>query len=255
MRPLFAWLCASSLAAAGPDQSTVAKVWSPDSPPPLPYRWHEPESPESGRKYPLVLFLHGAGERGTDNAAQLKHGVSAILDWSTQTNQPCFLLAPQCPADLWWCNLADRQSWLPDKTSNPNAIMRKVGELLADTIARFPVDPARIYVTGLSMGGFGTWFLLDWMPDRIAAAIPICGGGNPESASRFMGIPVWVFHGSADNVVPVRTSQTMVEALKQAGGQPKFTEYPGVQHDSWTATYRNPDVLRWLFDQRKSPPP
>ena len=251
MRPMLAWMCAGSLASAG-TEIPAAKEWNQGEPPPLPYRWHTPETIEPGRKYPLVLFLHGAGERGSDNTAQLKHGVTPILDWSRDHNQPCFLLAPQCPPEAWWCDI-DHQTWLPVKTGNPNAVMRKVIALLADTAAQFPVDPARLYVTGLSMGGYGTWFLLESMPERLAAAIPICGGGNPAAAAHFKEVPVWVFHGGADDVVPPSASRAMVEAVQHAGGKPKFTDYPGVKHDSWSATYRDDAVLRWLFDQHKSP--
>lgn len=251
MRSMLAWMCAGSLAAAATDP--VAKEWQKGDTPPLPYRWHQPGSPEAGKHYPLVLFLHGAGERGTDNAAQLKHGVRDILRWSDANQQPCFLLAPQCPADRWWCDI-DRETWQPAKTGNPNPVMQQVLALLDDILANHPVDPDRIYVTGISMGGFGTWSLLAAIPERIAAAIPICGGGNPDSAPRFQQVPLWVFHGIADDVVPVRTSRVMIEALQKAGAAPKFTEYPDVRHDSWTQTYRNPEVLRWLFDQRKPSP-
>jgi predicted peptidase len=114
-----------------------------------------------------------------------------------------------------------------------------------------PVDPARFYVTGISLGGYGTWFLLATMPERIAAAVPVCGGGDPARAAVFKEVPLWVFHGARDPAVPPAASRRMVEALRQAGGQPKFTEYPDLQHDSWTRTYRNPEVLAWLFAQRR----
>lgn len=241
-------VCAGSWAAAeGPWE---AREWKPGEGPALPYRWHQPASPEAGRNYPLVLFLHGAGERGNDNRAQLKHGVSALLQWSEANGEPCFVLVPQCPADSWWCDI-DRGSWRPQAAGNPNPVMRAVSALVDDTLAKQAVDPARFYVTGISMGGFGTWYMLGWQPGKIAAAIPVCGGGDPAAAPRFKEVPLWVFHGGADPVVPPRCSREMVAALEQAGGKPKFTEYPGVGHDSWTATYADAKVLRWLFDQRK----
>jgi predicted peptidase len=123
--------------------------------------------------------------------------------------------------------------------------------LVEETLAKQPVDPARVYVTGISMGGFGTWYLLGWQPQKIAAAIPVCGGGDPANADRFKDVPLWVFHGGADPVVAPRCSREMVAAVEKAGGTPKFTEYPEVGHDSWTATYADDKVLRWLFDQRK----
>lgn len=248
---VIACVCTGTLAAAaGP--GLEAREWKQGEAPPLPYRWHQPAAIETGKQYPLVLFLHGAGERGTDNTAQLKHGVSSILKWSESNGEPCFLVVPQCPADAWWCDI-DRQTWRPAVAGNPNKVMRKVAALLADTVAKHPVDPARVYVTGISMGGFGSWYLLGWMPEKIAAAMPVCGGGDPTTAARFKDVPLWVFHGGADDVVPPRASREMVAALEQAGGKPKYTEYPGVKHDSWTATYADEKVLRWLFDQRKTP--
>jgi predicted peptidase len=240
---------AGSWAAAAAEE-LAAREWTKGEEPALPYRWHQPATLEAGRKYPLVLFLHGAGERGSDNQAQLKHGVRAILRWAQAESQPCFLLAPQCPPDLWWCDI-DRTTWRPAAAGNPNPVMRRVIALLDDTLATQPVDPARVYLTGISMGGYGSWWLLGHAPEKIAAAVPVCGGGDPATAPRFKDVPLWVFHGDADPVVPPRTSREMVAALKKAGGKPQLTEYPGVGHDSWTATYDNPEVLRWLFAQRK----
>ncbi len=230
--------------------ATEARVFRDESGGALPYRWHAPTAPEPGRRYPLVLFLHGAGERGDDNQAQLRHGVPDILKWADQHAEPCFLIAPQCPAEEWWAAI-DRQTKEAPARAEATAPMRRVLALLEQVAREHPVDPARLYVTGLSMGGFGTWFLLATVPERIAAAVPVCGGGNPASAPAFSKVPVWVFHGARDEVVPVASSRNMVEALRKAGGNPKFTEYPEAHHDSWTATYRDPEVLRWMFQQRR----
>lgn len=216
----------------------------------LPYRWHAPATVEPGARYPLVLFLHGAGERGRDNRAQLKHGIGDILKWCEENRQPCFLLAPQCPADEWWAPI-DRETMGAIPGAKPTAPMQRVIRLLDEVTVGQPVDPARFYVTGISMGGYGTWFLLATMPERIAAAAPVCGGGDPARATAFKAVPLWVFHGARDEVVPPAASRRMIEAIQQAGGQPKFTEYPDLQHDSWTRTYRNPEVLAWLFAQRR----
>ena len=211
------------------------------------YRWSAPEKVEPGKTYPLVLFLHGAGERGDDNTAQLKHGVIPIINGAEKLGKPVFLIAPQCPAERWWA------PGKPDRTGlnaagQPNALLEAVLALVTDIQKNHPVDPKRLHVTGISMGGFGTWDLLGRAPGRIASAIPICGGGEPTLAAKFKDVPVWAFHGEADEVVPVSATRNMIEALEKAGGKPKSTYYPGVGHDSWTRTYDNPEVIRWLLE-------
>jgi predicted peptidase len=214
------------------------------------YRWSAPEKIEAGKTYPLVLFLHGAGERGTDNTAQLKHGVQAILKDAEKLGQPIFLIAPQCPPGRWW-SPASLETGTLTEADKPNALLDAVLDLTKETEKKFPVDPKRFYVTGISMGGFATWDVLGRVPKRIAAAIPICGGGDPELVKRYDDIPIWTFHGEADPTVPVRTTQMMIAALEKAGGKPKVTYYPDVLHDSWTQTYDNVEVIRWLFEQRQ----
>ena len=211
------------------------------------YRWSAPEKVEPGKTYPLVLFLHGAGERGDDNTAQLKHGVIPIINGAEKLGKPVFLIAPQCPAERWWA------PGKPDRTGlnaagQPNALLEAVLALVTDIQKNHPVDPKRLHVTGISMGGFGTWDLLGRAPGRIASAIPICGGGEPTLAAKFKDVPVWAFHGEADEVVPVSATRNLIEALEKAGGKPKSTYYPGVGHDSWTRTYDNPEVIRWLLE-------
>lgn len=239
-------VCCSAAAFGGEPE---AKEWQAPNGVTVKYRWSAPAAMESGKTYPVVLFLHGAGERGTDNRAQLKHGVTAILAASKKLDQPCFLIAPQCPPDGWWASI-DRDPKRLSGAAKPNPLLEAVLALAADTAKHQPVDPKRFYVTGLSMGGFGTWYLLGKVPERIAAAIPICGGGDPARVADFKQVPIWAFHGEADPVVPVSSTRDMITALKQAGGSPRATYYPKVQHDSWTRTYANPEVLKWLFAQR-----
>lgn len=212
------------------------------------YRWSAPENPEPGKTYPLVLFLHGAGERGDDNKAQLKHGVIPIIEGAKKLGQPCFMIAPQCPADRWWSPI-HRETMHLSEAGKPNALLEAVLALVDDTMKNQPVDPKRFYVTGISMGGYATWDLLGRVPAKIAAAVPICGGGDPALAAKFKDTPVWAFHGEADPVVPPKTTRDMISALEKAGGKPKATYYPEVQHDSWTRTYDNPEVIRWMFEQ------
>jgi predicted peptidase len=213
------------------------------------YRYSAPTNIERGKKYPLVLFLHGAGERGNDNKAQLKHGVNAIMKNADSLKQPIFLIAPQCPKDIWW---TQAQTKAERSSKKPITVLDAVLEVIEDTSKNQQIDPKRIYITGLSMGGFGTWAALAKDPKLFAAAIPICGGGDPKAAATYKRVPIQIFHGSADTVVSPDNSQKMFDALQQAGSQAKLTIYPGVAHDSWTQTYANEEVIRWLLTQTKS---
>lgn len=240
-------LCGCAALGAEPE----AREWKNSDGTVVKYRWSAPDKLESGKTYPLVLFLHGAGERGTDNTAQLKHGVTPILKGAEKLGETCFLIAPQCPPGIWW-NAIDPSHKPPHTKKQPDTVLDAVLALVEETMAKQPIDPKRFYVTGLSMGGFATWDLLGKAPKKIAAAIPICGGGNPALAAQFKDIPIWAFHGDADPVVPVKTTHDMIAALEKARGKPKSTYYPGVQHNSWTQTYANPEVIKWMFAQRKN---
>ncbi|MES2980730.1 MAG: prolyl oligopeptidase family serine peptidase [Verrucomicrobiota bacterium] len=225
-----------------------AKKFTPKDGPEVLYRYSAPAKLESGKKYPLVLFLHGAGERGNDNEAQLKHGVNAILQNTEKLGQPIFLIAPQCPKDARWEDANKR----PTNPKDPRSLLDHILSLVEETTKQQAVDPKRIYITGLSMGGFGTWSALAKEPDLFAAAIPICGGGSPDTVKEFKDVPIWIFHGDADNVVAPAGSQNMFDALKKAGSEAKLTLYPGVGHNSWTQTYSDIEVIRWFLAQQKS---
>jgi predicted peptidase len=221
----------------------------------LPYRLLRPVHLPAGERFPFVLFLHGAGERGSDNHAQLRHGVRRFALAETQTRFPCFVVAPQCPTG----HHAARSYWLdshPDAAkaglTGPDAdLLAMVFNLTDAVMQNEPVDLGRVYVTGISMGGFATWTLPARRPDFFAAAVPVCGGGDPGTGSLLKAVPIWAFHGSADRVVPARYSQQMVEALRRLGANPKYTEYEGVGHDSWTAAYQEPELLGWMFGQHR----
>ena len=216
----------------------------------LPYRLLKPKDYDPKAKYPLVVFLHGAGERGNDNVKQLVHGMNDFASDEIMAKYPAFVIAPQCPDDRKWVEV----DWtleahtLPESPSvSLEATLRLVDALHKE----FAIDPSRIYLTGLSMGGYGTWDLLSRRPELFAAAVPICSGGDPAVAAKFKDVPLWAFHGDQDTAVKPKRSREMIDALKAAGGAPKYTEYPGVGHDSWTQTYANPAVYEWLFAQRK----
>ncbi|MEN6405628.1 MAG: prolyl oligopeptidase family serine peptidase [Thermoguttaceae bacterium] len=216
----------------------------------LPYRLLSPERVEPGKTYPLVLFLHGAGERGEDNAAQLKHGVAAFAQSDFRRRHPCFVLVPQCPKKRRWVEVDWKltQHTMPVEPSVPLTL---AFELFDETVQTLPVDQSRLYIVGISMGGYGTWDAVQRRPDFFAAALPLCGGGDLACAPKLQKLPIWAFHGDADRTVPVVRTTAMAEAIQKAGGQPKTTIYPGVGHDCWTRTFANPAVLEWLFAQKK----
>ncbi len=218
----------------------------------LNYRLLKPEDFDPAEKYPLVIFLHGAGERGDDNTAQLKHGMNNFCKPENRAEFPCYVLAPQCPKDQKWADV----DWSQPKVAFPPKVspsLQAVFEVVDEMVKDAAIDPKRIYITGLSMGGYGTWDAIARRPTFFAAALPICGGADVTTADAIHHVPTWCFHGGADRVVSVDLSREMIAALKAAGGTPKYTEYPGVGHDSWTATYANQDVFSWLFAQRLSP--
>lgn len=220
----------------------------------LPYRLLIPKNYDKAQKYPLVLFLHGAGERGTDNAAQLKHGAPLFLKPEVRDQFPCFVVAPQCPNEQQWSAV---KGWngpvaYGEEPAGPMALA--LGAV--DAIEKeFSIDPDRLYVTGLSMGGYGSWDAIARNPKRWAAAVPICGGGDPERIAAAKDVPVWAIHGMNDNVVPLVRSEEMVKALNAAGGaRAMLSAYPYVGHDSWTIGYGEPQLLPWMFAQKRGTP-
>jgi predicted peptidase len=216
----------------------------------LPYRLMKPADYDKASRYPLVVFLHGAGERGTDNDKQLVHGVAEFARAANRKKYPCFLIAPQCPDGKRWVEV-DWSAKSHTQPLEPSEPARLVLGSIEAVKKEFSIDTKRIYLTGLSMGGFGTWDLLARQPKLFAAAIPICGGGDPATAKKIAKIPIWAFHGDRDGAVIPQRSREMMAALEKAGGKPKYTEYRGVGHDSWTRTYRDPAVLAWLFQQKQ----
>jgi predicted peptidase len=217
------------------------------------YRLLSPAKVEVGKKYPVVLFLHGAGERGDDNEAQLKYFPTWMAEAKMREKYPCYVIAPQCRKGKSWSvgNWAAKDS---DAMPKEPTDQLKVAIAILDTLLKSdrPVDDKRIYLTGLSMGGYGSWELAMRQPERFAAVAPVCGGGDESQADKLVKVPVWAWHGDADNAVPVDRSRNMIAAIKKAGGEPKYTELEGVSHDSWTAAYTREDgVVPWLFEQRK----
>jgi len=186
----------------------------------------------SRKRWPLILFLHGAGERGKKLDLVKKHGPPKIVE--QQPDFPFIVISPQCAAKEWW---------------STDVLTALLDEVMED----YRVDPRRVYLTGLSMGGYGAWSLAMACPERFAAVVPICGGGNRLLAHKLKGVPVWAFHGAKDDVVPVRESKKMVDAVCEAGGDARLTVYPDTGHDSWTATYDSPKLYEWLLAHTKPP--
>lgn len=220
------------------------------------YRQLNPLKIEHGEKYPLVLFLHGAGERGSDNLSQLHHGGMMFTSPVNREAYPAFVLFPQCPEDLYWPT-PKRPDGFQQKNPFPldAAITKPLGltkELLDKVIETYPIDMDRIYIIGLSMGGMGTFDMVCRFPDLFAAAIPICGGIHTARLDGFSSKTVFrIFHGDADSVVPVRFSREAYLKLKAEGTNVEYIEFPGVNHGSWDPAFNRPDFMSWLFKQRK----
>lgn len=242
-------LSAASLFAQGAADLTVAETFKTSDGETLKYRIHTPAALAAGKKVPLILFLHGAGERGDDNALQLKHGVADLIRFSL-TNGQAIVIAPQCPQNNQWVN-TNWKAPTHSMPSMPSTPMKLTLLLLQDALAKWPVDTSRVYVTGISMGGYGAWDIIQRKPELFAAAIPICGGGDSGLAPTLKKLPIRVFHGDKDTAVPVVRSRDMVKALQACGGNVQYGEYPGAGHDVWTRTYADTSVLAWLFAQRR----
>ncbi len=200
----------------------------------LPYLLFLPKHYEEDptKRWPLILFLHGSGERGSDPNKIKKYGLPKLLE--ENPNLPFIVVSPLCPAGLHWTFL-----------------LKSINNLLDHLLTQHQADSQRIYLTGISMGGYGAWYLSMAYPDRFAAVVPICGGGDPRKVNLIKHLPIWVFHGGQDYVVPLKESEIMVSALRKAGSNVKFTIYPEAGHDSWTETYANPELYEWFLQHKK----
>ena len=220
----------------------------------LNYRLLRPEVEQEGEKYPLVLFLHGSGERGSDNEKQLFHGSQMWLNPVNRENYPAFVLVPQCPESGYWAYTDRPSSFEPDQMPSDvplSPVFRTLKELIDTYLAMPQVDKKRVYVIGLSMGAMGTYDLAIRYPEIFAAAIPICGTVNPTRLSAAKDVKFRIFHGDSDTVVPVSGSRQAYKALKAAGADVEYIEFPGVTHGSWNPAFTQLDFMSWLFSQKK----
>ncbi|MGQ9805852.1 MAG: prolyl oligopeptidase family serine peptidase [Chlorobiales bacterium] len=216
----------------------------------FPYRLFVPTVQSSNARYPLVLYLHGAGERGNDASdLVLKNGALEFAKRETQF--PCFVLVPQCPKDMKWSPYQKELGYyrLSDTAS---VIQQALMHLLDNIQARYAIDSSRIYVVGISMGGFGTWELIMRNPARFAAAVPICGGGDVTKVQCIQHLPIWVFHSADDQVIPVHWSRTLVDSLKSLDAPVRYTEFQAMGHNAWTPAFATDALYKWLFSQKKS---
>jgi predicted peptidase len=206
------------------------------------YRLFVPPGYDASKKYPIVLWLHGAAGRGSDNFSQLTGGnFAGSHTWITAENQAkyhAFVLAPQVDVT---------KGWARPHTNTPPVAIRLALEILDTVEQKYSIDRAHEYVAGQSMGGEGVWAALSIAPTQFAAAIALCGYGDAYTVARVAKVPVWIFQGEEDPVVPVSRARAWVAALREAGGAPKYTEYPSIGHDAWDAAFKEPDLAEWLF--------
>ncbi|MBI1804847.1 MAG: prolyl oligopeptidase family serine peptidase [Ignavibacteriae bacterium] len=213
----------------------------------MPYGLFVPRKYDARKKYPLVVWLHGAVGRGYDNRKNISDGNEPGSHvWTRDPNQekyPCFVVAPQCPDTSYWVS--------NDGIDNPPDQLDAVVALLKELRRRYSIDTNRMYVAGQSMGGVATWEIVSRYPSMFAAALPLCGIGNLRNAPKLTRLAIWAFHGDADDVIPVVRTREMVDSIRRAGGYPKFTEYKGVGHDVWNSVFKEPDLVAWVFAQRR----
>jgi predicted peptidase len=230
---LVAWLGLVAFARADDKHGFLDRVHKDADGKEAKYVLFIPKDYDGKKAYPLILFLHGAGETGEDGQKQAKTGLGKAIREQADTF-PFITVFPQ----------SQKRTWKADSDDGKRALA-----ILEETKKDYKIDEKRVYLTGLSMGGFGTWSFAEAFPEKWAAIVPICGGGDPKSAEKIKNIPCWIFHGDADNAVKVDRSRDMKKALEAAGGKPNYTEYPGVGHNSWDKAYATKDLFEWMLKQ------
>ncbi len=222
----------------------------------LPYQVMFPKDYDVTKQYPLLILLHGAGERGNDNDKQLTHGKDFLIN-NFHSAYPAIVVVPQCPETTYWANverhtLNNKTTFTFGLSDKATPSMKTLISLITNLLNSGKIDQKQVYIGGLSMGGMGTYELLWRMPNTFAAAFAICGGGDISKVQYYTKkTALWIFHGSADSIVPVQLSQQMYEALKTAGNEVKYTEYPDVNHGSWINAFQNTELAPWLLNHKK----
>lgn len=240
--PLLVLFAALPLASQDKLDGFVARTFKNSRREKMPYRLFIPSGYDKNKKYPIIIWLHGAGGAGNDNLLQITGDqIPGTRVWTKPENQarhPAFVLVPQ--SEGGWASINGTQLSTEE---------RLVVEILDGLKKEFNIDGKRVYVAGQSNGGFGTWDMISKRPELFAAGIPLCGGGNPALAQNLVFMPIWAFHGDKDDVIPVEESRNMIAAIKRLGGVPRYTEYKGVDHDVWDLAFIEPGIVEWLFAQ------
>lgn len=219
----------------------------------LNYRLLRPEAEKRGEKYPLVIFMHGAGERGDDNERQLVHGSQMFLNPVNREKYPAYVIFPQCPEDEFWAYSKDNHPYLKlIKEDDPPSAYKAVKELIDNYLDASHIDHTRVYILGISMGGMATFDMVERFPEIFAAAIPICGAIDTARLSDIDDVKFRIYHGDDDDDVPVECSRKAYKALKKAGANVEYIEFPGCGHNCWNPAFNQPDFMEWLFKQKKS---
>jgi predicted peptidase len=239
---LFFWSCKVNSQSSAVKLDTTNSAVNLDT---LPYFLYFPD--KNIQLYPLVIFLHGYGQ---DVSTPFSPGLQHLVSPKVQNTYPCLVFAPQCPKGEKWVD-TDWRLMGHTLPKEPNRWMKKLMQTLTYILEKYPIDRKKIYLTGLSMGGFGTWDLAMRQPETFAALVPVCGGGDTMQAPKIAHIPTWVFHGAQDNVISVERSRAMVRCLQKAGANPYYTEFPSLKHNSWDSAYAKPELYSWLFSQSK----
>jgi predicted peptidase len=221
------------------------------------YRILFPENFDAAKKYPILFFLHGAGERGSDNEKQLVHGGKLFLQEDIRKQFPAIVVFPQCVSDSYWSNVNikpdanGKRTFMFQEKGDPTKAMHALLSMIDFFLVKPYTDRSRVYAAGLSMGGMGTFELLRRKPKVFAAAFSICGGDNVANVQKYKNVPLWIFHGEKDDVVPVACSTSIADQLKVLGKPVKLTLYPNANHNSWDAAFAEPQLLPWLFSNHK----
>jgi predicted peptidase len=261
MKRLLLIVCIIAIASAtrAQDFSVYNKQYFRDGDKELPYRLLSP-SIEPGKKYPLIIFLHGAFEKGNDNESQLNIGGRFFMRDSIRKNYPAYILFPQCPADDSWAYFENRldfstglyADWNFPFRKTPTQVTGRLLKLVDTMLNNSSIDTSRIYIGGLSQGGMGVLDIIARKPNLFAAAFAVCGAGEPSTARLFAGkVAVWLFHGDKDKIVPPDFTQQFYKKLKRAGSTVRYSEYEGVEHDSWVHAFAEPELMKWLSAQVK----
>jgi predicted peptidase len=228
----------------------IKKIFESDNGGTLPYQFRIPENYQVDRRYPLLVFLHGAGELGDDNSRQTINFPGNFLNAPNSRDYPFFIIAPQCPSKDTWVSFPNYPR-NAQTTQNPTPATRLTIELIEKLLSEYNIDEHRVYVLGVSLGGEGTFDIVSRRPDLFAAAVPICGIVDAAKASSMKDVSLWIFHGEDDDINPVIYSRMIVQALNAEGVSPRYTEYKGAGHSIWNRVYDEPELPPWLFSQQK----